>query len=171
VLVGLLMLSSLVGRADAKDCKDVLVVDDPLDGRSVSYTHYMDKGRYTGFDVQLIKGAWTLHLLTVELGRHVTSGAPGELARIAVGSEILELPASSETPPVGGMNAMTAQVFTQWRVEYALTADQLTTLTQAPISVIGFAVAGKEYRFTLDEKDGARVREGLACARSQAGTG
>ena len=170
LLVTLLCAGFVSQPAYAKDkCAKVLKeANDPLEGKVQSFVYYFDIGRYTALDAMYKNGTWTIHLMAFAQGALNKQGAAGEVAKISVGGQILEIPSTKESAPVSNVSSAGA-VFTQWVVEYTLTPEQIKQLGSAPVEAIGVTVGGELLRLPVDSKDAVKVQEAFACAAAVSG--
>lgn len=152
----------LAGFASAKDpCGALKQSDDPLNGPIATYS--LPLGPYSGsgqgLELKWEKATWTLRLKPVANGMIPAKAGAGELARVAVGGQIVELSARAEAAPVflGGLSTL-------WEVDYSVTAEQLATLASAPVTVIAQNVGGQEYRMPISDKGAERLQQVLTCA-------
>lgn len=136
--------------------------DDPLNGPSASYVAYFAPAYTSAFELQWSKGTWTMRLVTVADGVVDGSAKTGELARIAVGSNVMEFPARADVGPTAELQNDHPR--TTWEVAYDLNAEQLTALSSAPIAAIALTIGGKEYRLPMLPKAGSEIQEALVCA-------
>lgn len=160
----MLTLLLLLAPAFAKDpCKVIRTADDPLNGAIAGYVQYFDIGHYTAIDLQRSKGEWKMHLMTLARGVSEVHGAPGDLTRIAVGGEVIEIPASKDTLPISNAS-VNAEIFTQWQVEYAISQEQLVKLGSAPVAAISVFVGPNETRMPLTAKGIEQLQVAFGCA-------
>lgn len=164
-----LLSALLVGApAWAKDaCKDLKRIDDPLNGLVVSYSlpfgSYLSYGE--GLTLKFEKAAWTLRFKPIVPGLIPAKAQAGELARLAVGSQIVELPARAEAVPTfqGGLST--------WEVAYDVDREQLAAIAGAPITAIALSIGGQEYRMPLRANKAEAFQKILVCAGTIGGQG
>ena len=170
LLVTLLGAGLVSQPAYAKDkcARLIKETNDPLDGKFHSFEYFFERDVYSAVDGVYKNGVWTIHLRLVSQGDVDKQGVAGEVAKFAVGGQILEIPATKDTLPITNVSAG-GFVYTRWLVEYTLTPEQIKQLASAPVEAIGVTVGGEVVRMRVEVRGGKKVQQVFACAAALSG--
>lgn len=145
-----------------------MVVDDPLDGRSIGFHQSLDRHRVAGVTLNYYSGKWTVRVAVAAKGVSGKNSAKGQRARFVVGERVLALESSRRSYPLTGVQPRTG-VYTQWQVDFRVSPKRLGQLAESPIRVIGLNVAEVEHRYNLSRRKARRLQEHFTCALQYAG--
>ncbi|MEN0066950.1 MAG: hypothetical protein AAGA48_32765 [Myxococcota bacterium] len=166
MLVSALILA--LSTADA-GCGRLTVVNDPLDGRSLSYHQSFDRHRVTGLTMLHVKGRWVLRLFVAARGISKRRGDKRQRARFVVGQDVVELSSAGRARPLVGVRPKTG-IYTQWRLDFEISEARLAEMSRERVSVVGLTIADLEHRFALSRRSGNQLKEAMVCAMDQVGT-